>query len=176
MVHDKHLKPSFISTTVAVPSSFIQLIPLIHTSQLRLYLSIAGTRADSTVGRAKRSSRQTIKVTCVKSMESISFLDVTLYKGPNFIRNGTLDYRTHIKVTNVRSYVHSNSYHARGTRKGIIVGEIHRYHKTNSSNIHFWNQVRAHVQALVRRGYHMVEIKYHVRETLTKIAIESKMI
>ena len=70
-------------------------------------------------------------MTCVKSMESISFLDVTVYKGPNFIRNGTLDYRTHIKVTNIRSYVHSNSYHARGTRKGIIVGEIHRYHKTN---------------------------------------------
>ena len=115
-------------------------------------------------------ARQTIKVTCVKSMESISFLDVTVYKGPNFIRNGTLDYRTHIKVTSIRSYVYSNSYHARGTRKGIIVGEIHRYHKTNSSNIHFWNQVRAHVQALVRRGYHMVEIKYHVRETLTKIA------
>ena len=122
------------------------------------------------VNTCNNNARQTIKVTCVKSMEYISFLDVTVYKGPNFMRNGTLDYRTRIKVTNTRSYVHSNLYHARGARKGIIVGEIHRYLRTNSSYIHFWNLVRAHVQALAGRGYHMVGIKYHVRETLVKMA------
>ena len=49
--------------------------------------------------------------------------------------------------------MHASSYHPRGTHKGIIVGEIHRYFRTNSGNREFWKQMMAHAKALFERGY-----------------------
>ena len=70
---------------------------------------------------------RTIQFTWEISHSEITFLDTTLYKGPRFMREGTLDIRTHIKPTNKQLYVHASSYHPPGTRKGIAIGEAKRY-------------------------------------------------
>ena len=87
------------------------------------------------------TTHESIKVTCVQSTTEVTFLDVTVFKGPKFHSIGCLDFKTHIKETNSRSYVHASSYHPTGTHKGIIVGEIHRYFRTNSGNCDFWKQM-----------------------------------
>ena len=115
------------------------------------------------------TTHESIKVTCVQSTTEVTFLDVTVFKGPKFHNIGCLDFKTHIKETNSRSYVHASSYHPRGTHKGIIVGEIHRYFRTNSGNRDFWKQMMAHAKALFERGYKQRPIIKLFAETLDKL-------
>ena len=110
-----------------------------------------------------------IKITHEKSNLEATFLDVTMFKGPKFRMTGFLDYKTHVKPTNSRTYVHASSYHPEGTRKGVIVGEIHRFYRTNSSNLHFWNQVKEHIQALVKRGYNIPLVRKYIIQVLWKL-------
>ena len=93
-----------------------------------------------------------IKITYKKSHLETTLLDVTVFKGPKFQMTGFLDYRTHVKPTNLRTYVHASSYHPKGTRKAVIVGEILRFFRTNSSNLYFLNQARKHIAALINSG------------------------
>ena len=69
------------------------------TTQLQTFMSKI-----STVHR-------TIKFTHEHSDTELTFLDVTVYKGPEFSSTGTLDVKTHIKPTNKQLYIHRNSYH-----------------------------------------------------------------
>ena len=110
-----------------------------------------------------------IKITHEKSSLETTFLDVTVFKDPKFRMTGCLDYKTHVKPTNSRTYIHASSYHPEGTRKGVIVGGIHRFYRTNSSNLHFWNQVREHIQVLVKRGYSISRIRAYIKQVLRKL-------
>ncbi|KAL5514948.1 hypothetical protein EMCRGX_G000043 [Ephydatia muelleri] len=55
------------------------------------------------------TTHESIKVTCVQSTTEVTFLDVTVSKGPKFHSTGYLDFKTHIKETNSRAYVHASS-------------------------------------------------------------------
>ncbi len=48
-----------------------------------------------------------IKFTSEIFSSEISFLDLCLYKGERFERDGILDIKTHIKPTNAQQYVHA---------------------------------------------------------------------
>ena len=74
----------------------------------------------------------TIKFTAEYNRDRITFLDVDIYKGPNFPTTHTLDFSTHIKPTNPQLHVHAQSYHPRSTKKGIIIGETKLLLRTNS--------------------------------------------
>ena len=76
---------------------------------------------------------QTIKFMGKYSPNEIQFLDVTLYKDTNFKYNHTLDIKTYTKPTNKQTYVHSSSFHPRGTGKSIVLGEAHRFLRTNTN-------------------------------------------
>ena len=69
------------------------------------------------------TTHESIKVTCMQSTAEVTFLDVTVFKGSKFQNTGYLDFKTHIKETNSRAYVHTSSYHPRGTHKGIILAK-----------------------------------------------------
>ena len=60
------------------------------------------------------------------------FLDVNIYKGPNFYYTKQLDVKTHIKPTNRQTFLHAHSYHPPGAGKGVAIGEMKRYLCTNS--------------------------------------------
>ena len=50
-----------------------------------------------------------INFTAEFSREEITFLDLCLYKGERFAKEGILDLKTHIKPTNTQQYVHASS-------------------------------------------------------------------
>ena len=69
------------------------------------------------------SIHHSIKFTHKCSETEITFLDITLYKGPRFEEDNILDIKTHIKPTNKQLYVHASSYHPPSTGKAITIGE-----------------------------------------------------
>ena len=111
---------------------------------------------------------KTIKMTHQISELEMTFLDITIYKGAQFYKNGHLDYRTYLKPTNALQYVHADSYHSPGTHKGIILGGIHRYLRTNSDKSNFDKLLHLHKSALVKRGYNKHLIDDILRDFLEK--------
>ena len=59
-----------------------------------------------------------INFTIEFSTDKITFLDLCLYKGERFAKEGILDIKTHIKPTNTQQYVHASSAHPPGTGRG----------------------------------------------------------
>ena len=102
---------------------------------------------------AMNSFHPSIKFTSEISYDKITFLDVNIYKGPNFISSKKLDVETYIKPTNRQAYVHAKSFHPAGVSKGVALGEMKRYLRTNSC-VNTFNNFRAkHKINLRRRGY-----------------------
>ncbi len=95
----------------------------------------------------------TIKFTSEISPSEIHFLDLCLYKGERFEREGILDIKTYIKPTNTQQYVHASSSHPPGTGKGLIKGEMLRYLRTNSDAESFRAFREKHLTNITRRGY-----------------------
>ena len=94
-----------------------------------------------------------IKFTFEYNKNRITFLDLDIYKGPNFSSTHRLDLETHIKPTNRQAYIHAHSHHPPGASKGVALGEMKRYLRTNSRS-HTFNKFKAqHVVNLRKRGY-----------------------
>ena len=74
----------------------------------------------------------TIKFTYEQSEKELTFLDVVVYKGPQFATTGLLDVKTHIKPTNKQLYVHKTSYHPDSVKTVIPKGEAQRYLRSNT--------------------------------------------
>ena len=86
------------------------------TTQLQMFMSKINT------------VHRTITFTHEHSDTELTFLDVTVYKGPEFSSTGILDVKTHIKPTNKQLYIiHSNSYHPKCVKTAIPKGETLRY-------------------------------------------------
>ena len=69
------------------------------------------------------------------STTEITFLDLRLYKGKRFAKEGILNIKTHIKPTNTQQYIHASSAHPPGNRPGyhqrttqIPLNELKRSH------------------------------------------------
>ena len=106
------------------------------------------------------SLHPSIKFTSETSYEEITFLDVNIYKGPNFHTSKKLDVKTHIKPTNRQAYVHANSFHPPGVSKGVALGEMKRYLRTNS-RVDSFNIFKAkHKVNLRKRGYSLKFINH----------------
>ena len=92
-----------------------------------------------------------IKFTSEINHQKITFLDVNIFKGSNFLCTKRLDIEIHIKKpTNRQAYVHTHSYHPPGTSKGVAIGEMIR---TNSRVESFYNFRAKHKHNLHKRGY-----------------------
>ena len=70
------------------------------------------------------SFHPSIKFTSEYSPDKITFLDVNIYKGPNFHVTKTLEFETFVKPTNKQAYIHASSYHPPGVSKGVAIGEM----------------------------------------------------
>ena len=57
-------------------------------------------------------------------MNRITFLDLNIYKGPNFLSTKNIDVDTHIIPTNNQAYIHAHSHHYPGASKGVAIGVI----------------------------------------------------
>ena len=102
-----------------------------------------------------------IKFTYEYNKNRITFLDLDIYKGPDFPTTHKLDLETHIKPTNRQAYIHAHSHHPPGASKGVALGEMKRFLRTNS-RIQTFNKYKArHVFNLRKRGYSHKFINKH---------------
>ena len=99
------------------------------------------------------SFHHSIKFTSEYSFDEITFLDAVIYKGPNFRITKKLDFKTFIKPTNKQAYIHARSFHPPGVYKGVAIGEMKRYLRTNSRVDSFNYFKGKHRINLLKRGY-----------------------
>ena len=100
----------------------------------------------------------TIKFTHYQNNREFTFLDVTVYKGPNFKDTGLLDVKTHTKPTNEQLYIHRTSYHPLSVKTTIPKRETLRYLCTNTCEEMFKHITQKLKDELIERGYKAAEI------------------
>jgi len=105
------------------------------------------------------NANKAIKFTHEKSLTTVTFLDVTIYKE----KDKPILHKTHIKPTNKPLYVKYDSHHPPGTFKGMIIGEAIRFRRTNSKATHFHKIILKHKHKLQKRGYPTNFINKHLK-------------
>ena len=95
----------------------------------------------------------TIKFKATIDPHSITFLDMEIFKGPQFQQSQVLDTRVYFKPTDTHELLHKNSYHPPHTFRGIIKSQIIRFDRICSNNIDFKNAVKILFSVLHKRGY-----------------------
>ena len=83
----------------------------------------------------------------------INFLDVTVFKGPNWGSQQILDSKVFFKPTDTHELLHGTSYHPKHTFKGIIKSQIIRFHRICSRENDFEEACTILFQALKHRNY-----------------------
>ena len=68
-----------------------------------------------------------IKLTFTYNLNSIDFLDITIYKGLQFQLSGLLDTRVYFKPTDSHELLHTESHHPRHIFSGIIKSQVTRF-------------------------------------------------
>ncbi len=76
---------------------------------------------------------ESLKFTIEISNQELNFLDLSIYKGENFRKNGVLDTKTYFKPTETFQYILASSAHPSFCLKDFVKGEILR-HKRNYNN------------------------------------------
>ena len=71
-----------------------------------------------------------IKLTYTYQLNSIDFLDITIYKGLQFQVSGILDTRVYFKPTDSHELLHTSSFHPKHIFSGIVKSQIIRFHRT----------------------------------------------
>ena len=95
-----------------------------------------------------------IKFTFECNHTKITFLVINNFKGPDFELTGKLDVETYIKPS--QAYIHADSHHPPGTSKGVAIGEMKRYLRTNSRAESFYSFKFKHKRNLLKRGYSLI--------------------
>ena len=99
------------------------------------------------------SHHKSINLKASLNKNEIHFLDVTIFKGQKFAKEGILDTKVYFKPTNSRQLLHKKSYHPKHTFKGIIKSQILRYYWI-CTNVGDFNQACTGLfQSLRQRGY-----------------------
>ena len=92
----------------------------------------------------------TIGITHELNFHSIVMLDVIISKGAY---GTSLEVKTYEKPTNNHLYITQESFHAKHTLKGLILGQLRRYIITNSKAKWYYEQRESFYEHLRNRGY-----------------------
>jgi hypothetical protein len=115
-----------------------------------------------------------IKFTMEVSTQELNFLDITIYKGKNFEKDGTLDTKTFFKPTETFQYINVTSAHPDFCLRGFVKGEILR-HKRNCNNVpDFTTTVLKFYKHLRQRGYSKELFLDQLEEVLKKNKAKNK--
>ena len=99
------------------------------------------------------SQMSSVNFTMKVSTDSITFLDLKIYKGPNFWNTGRLDTTLFIKETNPQCFLHFSSCHTFPTFKTVLRGEIIRALRCTSSRTVFITVLEKLLNKFMERGY-----------------------
>lgn len=94
-----------------------------------------------------------IKLKHVINHQTIDFLDTTVYKGPAFHSNGSLDIKVFFKQTDTHALLFKTSFHPTHTFRGLVKSQLLRFFRICTQKECFWESVRILFGALRKRGY-----------------------
>lgn len=94
-----------------------------------------------------------LKFTHSISEETVTFLDIDIYKGNNYSQTGHLDYKTHFKPTNTFQFLHYRSAHPQSVKRGLVTGEFSRIARTTKDPAVRKNKSQRIRKAFRQRGY-----------------------
>ena len=103
------------------------------------------------------------------SLQSVDFLDVTVYKGNRVTSEGKLETKLYHKPTDTMELLHTESYHPDHTFKGILKFQIMRFHHICSTNTDFEDACTQLFKALVPHGYTSSLLRQIKKDTLQQI-------
>ena len=95
----------------------------------------------------------TLKFTADISDSSINFLDITIYKGPNFKNTGRLSTKIFTKPCDTFQYIMPTSIHPPSTFKAFIYGEFLRIIRNSSEKEEYEASSKLFKERLILRGY-----------------------
>lgn len=106
------------------------------------------------------------------SSQQVSFLDMTIYKGPHFHKSRKLDTKTFQKQQNLYQYLHYTSNHPKHIFKSIITGECTRLVRTNTTIQEFQTMtqllsIRLKNETIPKPSLTKPSIPCHMREDLS---------
>ena len=113
---------------------------------------------------------KTLKFTSEISDQQVTFLDLQIFKGPNFAQTGILDHRVNQKETDTHQWLDPTSTHCPSVFQALIKGETLRYLRCNTIESEFINKVNFFTDKLVERNYNRDE----VNEITSKIKFENR--
>lgn len=132
-----HLQPAFYAR-------FIDDIILIWLHGYEAFLDFFGIF---------NSTDPSIKFTYDYNSNSIAFLDVRIYKGPRFSRNGILDTRLYFKPTDTHQLLHKSSFHPKHTFDSIVKSQVLRFFRICNNTFDFNSACQTLFSVLKSRGY-----------------------
>ena len=110
-----------------------------------------------------------VKLTHRIEKQSIDFLDVTVFKGPNLIKNETLDTKVFFKPTDTHQLLHKASFHPKHTFKGILKSQLLRFFRICSQKSDFEDASSILFKSLRKRGYSARFLRYIKSKFLKEI-------
>lgn len=94
-----------------------------------------------------------IRLKHVLNQERIDFLDTTIYKGPSFSANQTLDIKVFFKETDTHSLLFKTSFHPKHTYRGLVKSQLIRFKRICTKHDDFKDAVNILFSSLRKRGY-----------------------
>ena len=148
--------------------------PLLPTCFLRylddIFIIWPHSRSDFThFFHVLNTHHPSIKLKSTIDQQSTNFLDVTIFKGPNYENNHQLDTKVYFKPTDTHRLLHAASYHPKHVFSGIIKSQILRYHRICNNPLSFQNAVSTLFKSLSSLGYSRRFLRYMKNKTIREI-------
>ena len=89
----------------------------------------------------------------------VDFLDLTIFMGTRFQKEGKLDIKTFQKPQNAYMYIPMASDHPKEMFKSFVTGELRRYVRNNSSKVGFIHMSKVFIARVLDRGYDPITLK-----------------
>ena len=113
------------------------------------------------------SFHRSVRITHTIHHASIDYLDVTVFKStPD---SSELSTKVHFKPTNTHRLLHKHSFHPQHTFKGIVKGQLNRFHRLCTHTKHFKEAVKTLFTALRNMHYSRRFLQKQKRDFLFQI-------
>jgi hypothetical protein len=117
-----------------------------------VFAYVTATRADELMTRMNNLHPK-LKFEFIVDPLSAAFLDLHIYKGDRFSRDGRFDLRTHQKKMNLYLYIPYNSMHTPAAKRSFIQTELMRYIRNSSRHVDYMELRELFFNRLLDRGY-----------------------
>ena len=112
-----------------------------------------GSKNLETIKHALGTMHPAIKLEFTCSATSVNFLDIHIFKGPNFTETGYLSTTVHQKLLNAYLYISFCSFHSPKAKGAFIITELMRYIRLCSDRKDYIGIKHLFFQRLRARGY-----------------------